>query len=134
MLRRCLPFLAIFFVFACVPPPQEPPAEDVEPFLSDIQAKVFTPSCAIRSCHGQGSEDGGLSLEEGKARSELVDVPAFRNPAKLRVIPGDPDNSFLVQKIEGTGEGLKMPPGARVISDSAKQAIRDWISNGAEDD
>ncbi|MFP6766172.1 MAG: c-type cytochrome domain-containing protein, partial [Planctomycetaceae bacterium] len=46
------------------------------------------------------------------------------------VVPGDPDNSLLIQAVSGTHKRLKMPPGkplaAREIS-----ALREWIQTGA---
>jgi hypothetical protein len=136
MSRTYLAVLLLAFGLGCEPPEGQ---EDVQPTLSDIQAKVFTPSCAISGCHNVESKKGNLILVEGQAFGQLVGIPARQAGAladnKLRVIEGDPDNSYLIQKIEGpdSGEGLKMPPGTRQISDSAKAALRQWVLDGALD-
>jgi hypothetical protein len=47
------------------------------------------------------------------------------------VIPGDPTNSLLVQKLQGTQQiGVLMPPAGK-LSDAEIQIIIDWILNGA---
>jgi hypothetical protein len=49
------------------------------------------------------------------------------------VIPGDPEESLLAQKIIGTQtEGAIMPP-AGLMSDPDIQAVLDWIEAGALD-
>ena len=63
---------------------------------------------------------------------ELVGVPSTANAAILRVAAGDPDNSYLIQKLEGTALPI-MPPAPRQPLQAVEiQAIRDWITNGAD--
>jgi hypothetical protein len=67
------------------------------------------------------------------AYSSLVNVPARRKPGAIRVIPGDPENSFLTQKLAG-GPGLvdeRMPDGGPYLTDSQIRIIRRWIEIGA---
>ena len=51
-----------------------------------------------------------------------------------RIEPNDPDNSYLVRKIEG-GPGIsggRMPAGgAPPLDPSVIQIVRDWVSAGA---
>jgi hypothetical protein len=64
----------------------------------------------------------------------LVDVPAISSPEKVRVKAGDPDNSFLVQKLEGhlsPSEGQRMPLLGGPIPQSAIDVLRTWIAQGA---
>jgi hypothetical protein len=59
-------------------------------------------------------------------------VPSTEVPAILRVVPGNPDDSYLVQKIEGTASvGAQMPLGGPELSDDEIAAIRQWITDGA---
>ncbi len=110
-----------------------------KPKLSSIQANIFTPSCALSSCHSASTAQGNLVLTEGKSRANLVNVAASNTAAaaagKLRVVPGDPDNSFLVQKLEGpgAGEGVLMPQGSSGLPQDQIDAIREWIAKGALD-
>jgi hypothetical protein len=49
------------------------------------------------------------------------------------VIPGDPENSLLAQKLLGTQEtGGIMPPGQQLPDDEI-QLIVDWIAAGANE-
>jgi hypothetical protein len=107
--------------------------------LAQIQDEIFTPRCAVVTCHDSTSQSGALVLEEGFSFDQLVGVepatPAARDAGFLRVDPGDPDNSFLVIKLElpeATLElGSPMPLiGARLTA-AEIQLIRDWIAQGA---
>ncbi|MBI2083060.1 MAG: hypothetical protein HYT76_05780 [Deltaproteobacteria bacterium] len=99
--------------------------------LSSIQTNIFTPTCATSGCHSDGSASAGLILTDGNSFSNLVNVTSTEDSSQLRVKPGEPDNSYLVKKIEGNA-GTRMPRGSSPLSSSETQAIRDWISNGAE--
>lgn len=104
------------------------------PTLTDVQAEVFTPSCAFSSCHGSVA-GGGLNLEEGNAWAELVDVGSEDAPGHTRVVPGDADSSYLMAKLQGDAdiEGDPMPPSGG-LTDAQIQSVRDWINAGALDD
>ncbi|MEW5855183.1 MAG: hypothetical protein AB2A00_40780 [Myxococcota bacterium] len=125
----------------------------VAPTLTDIQAKVFTPSCSLASCHGGNTPEADLDLTTGKSHQQLYNrVSVFQRdggPSLVLVIPGDPDNSFLVHKLEKTtgqlqsgncpegGQGSEcdlgrpMPYGNPPICDKQMAAIRQWIDDGA---
>ena len=110
------------------PPPPPPPA--IEPTLASIQDNVFTPICT--NCHAGAAAPNGLRLEEGLSHAMLVNVPSLEVPALLRVEPGNPDDSYLVQKIEGTAAvGGRMPLGGQPLSQDTIAAIRQWITDGA---
>lgn len=110
----------------------------IEPKLSDIRAKYFSLSCVFGGCHESSSQEGDLDLETSLAWEQLVNVPAAHEKAvgKIRVVPGDPDASFLIQKLDGTlerDEGDLMPQGIDEPIDPACRIrmIRQWISDGA---
>jgi hypothetical protein len=113
----------------------------VQPTLSDIQAKIFTPTCATSSCHsGDGvALSDNLDLSAGNSYANLVGVPAQYQGVTLdRVKAGDPMNSFLYIKVANpetlntTMYGLAMPNGGTPLSSQAVQAISDWITAGAQ--
>ena len=91
------------------------------PTLSQVQSTIFTPSCI--GCHGGGSPEAGLNLEDGQSYSNLVNVPATTTSG-IRVVPNQPNSSVLVTELED---------GHRNLAQTAIQMIRDWISAGAED-
>jgi len=102
--------------------------------LDEIQATIFTPSCATMSCHDAASKAENLNLADGASYSQLVSVPSTINASLLRVDPGHPENSFLVTKITGPppSEGSLMPLTGAPISSEQIQLIRNWILQGAQ--
>jgi hypothetical protein len=50
-----------------------------------------------------------------------------------RVEPGDPDNSYLIRKLEGAAGivGTRMPQGGPFLDQATVDMIRQWISDGA---
>lgn len=107
---------------------ETPPA----PTLSSIQEKVFTPICT--ECHAGASAPQGLRLEAGMSFGMLVNVASSEVPSVDRVEPGDPDNSYIIRKLDGTASvGERMPLGGPYLPDDTIAAIRQWITDGAMD-
>ena len=113
----------------------------VRPTLTDLSEKYFSFSCAFGGCHDERAA-GGLNLLRGGLHARLVGIAASNENAqargKLRVVPGDPDASFLVQKLEGTqarDEGKIQPDGAdQPIDPNCRiKMLRQWISDSAPD-
>jgi hypothetical protein len=53
-------------------------------------------------------------------------------PSQDLLTPGDPDNSYLVQKLEGTAAvGGRMPQGGPFLDQATIDLVRQWISDGA---
>lgn len=98
--------------------------------LDSIQDNVFTPICTF--CHIGAAAPQGLRLDEGNSFSHLVGISSSEVPGILRVAPGDPDLSYLVQKLEGTAAvGEQMPFGGPPLPQSTIDVIRQWIIDGA---
>ncbi len=117
------------------PPPPPPPTASFGPNFSEIQASVFTPTCATPGCHVGAGAPRGLVLDDANSFGLLVSVPSDEVPAILRVAPGDPDNSYLIQKLEGTATvGARMPLNAAPLEQVDIDTIRQWITDGAIDD
>lgn len=108
----------------------------LEPAFSSIQTNLFSTTCAVSGCHSGGNPPQGLNLEADQSYGLLVDSPSTEAPTIDRVEPGDPDNSYLIQKLEGTAAvGLRMPAnGPPYLTDDQIAVIRQWISDGATDD
>ena len=113
----------------------QPPAASggLQPTLDSIQANIFTPTCAKSSCHTGAGAPEGLRLDAGLSHMNLVNVPVPRDTALTRVIPGMPDASFLIEKLEGTQTiGAQMPDdGPPYLQAAQIQVIKEWILNGA---
>jgi hypothetical protein len=100
------------------------------PDFASIQANVFTPICT--QCHVGANAPQGLRLDAANSYGALVGVASSEQPGRLRVKPGDPANSYLIQKLEGSAAvGSRMPLGQPALPDSTIQMIREWIASGA---
>lgn len=103
----------------------------LEPTFASIQENVFTPICT--ACHVGAAAPQGLRLDEANSYGLLVDVPSAEVPATLRVKPGDPDASYLIQKLEGTAAvGGRMPLNGTPLPQADIDVIRQWITEGAQ--
>ncbi len=99
-------------------------------FASTIQEIFNRRSCTSSSCHGT-AQMAGLDLRTGASYSDLVSVRAQSEPI-LRVIPGNPDGSYLVMKLEGRQSvGDRMPQTGSPLDSIDMANIRNWISQGA---
>jgi methionine-rich copper-binding protein CopC len=99
--------------------------------FQSIQDHVFTPICS--KCHIGASAPEGLQLDAEHSYNLLVGVPSEEQPSLLRVKPSDPDDSYIVHKIEGLPgiDGGQMPLGETPLPPATIDAIRQWITNGA---
>ncbi|MBO6584552.1 MAG: T9SS type A sorting domain-containing protein [Gracilimonas sp.] len=92
-------------------------------YEDDIQP-IFNASCT--SCHGGQS---GVTLT---SYSATMNSEGSQYDKKI-VIPGEPDNSPLVDKIEPNPQfGARMPQGGS-LSDQQISLIRQWIAEGANE-
>jgi hypothetical protein len=106
-----------------------------EPTIESIQDHVFTPICA--ECHaGAGAPQGLVLTDAQTSYDNLVGVLSSEVPAYYRVLPGDPDASYLIHKLEGTqAVGNRMPNGCPAtqpcLDAETIGIIREWIGAGA---
>lgn len=99
------------------------------PTLEALQANLFNPFCV--TCHAGAAAPLGLRLDAGNTFNNLVGVQS-RQTGLLRVEPGNPDDSYLVRKLEGTAsEGGQMPLGGPPLPQSTIDFARQWITDGA---
>jgi hypothetical protein len=138
-MKRTLP-LAIFALIqigasGSATPPQASFRRDVAP--------VLTTSCSTRSCHGGmrppllGAHDDPRTLRES-----LIGVASEERPEHRYVRIGHPEESFLMEKIDGHMSastcvdhdcGDQMPLDNPPLSSESREAIRAWIEQGAAD-
>ena len=115
------------------PPPPNPPPFGAN--FSEIQANVFTTTCATAGCHQGAGAPQGLRLDDANSYGLLVNVASSEVNTIMRVVPNDPDNSYLIQKLEGSASvGAQMPLGSAALSQATIDVIRQWITDGAIDD
>ena len=107
-----------------------PPAWGGEADFQRIQATIFTPLCV--GCHSGLFAPHRLRLDARNSYRSLVGMQSAEVPAVQRVKSGDPDASYLVQKIEGhASEGVRMPATGPALSRQDIELIRKWIAGGA---
>ena len=100
------------------------------PTLASIQANVFNPSCIV--CHGGANAPQGLRLDVANSFTNLVGVASRQDSSFLRVMPGNPDLSYVIQKLEGTASvGEQMPLGGPPVPQATINFVRQWITDGA---
>jgi hypothetical protein len=100
--------------------------------FQSIQDNVFTPICTV--CHSGADAPEGLQLDAAHSYALLVGVPSTEVPGTLRVKPGDPTDSYLIQKLQGSSGivGAQMPYGGPYLPQSTIDIIEQWISAGAQ--
>jgi hypothetical protein len=117
------------------------PTPDLVPTFTSVQTQIFetTDSAGRRACTGCHTDvgrnpSGGLNLAHNVAYDQIVNVPSRNKPGAIRVIPGDPENSYIVHKVEGRPGivGLRMPfSGAPFLTDGQVLILKRWIALGA---
>src|SRR5207245_196619 len=123
--------LFLRFLLACIflpgaaragaadPKPRPVTAQEAEFFESRVRP-VLAENCF--SCHGPAKQKSGLRLDSLEALLKGGDIGPV-------VLPGDPDNSRLIQAIRYGGE-LKMPPKGK-LPPQAVDALTTWVRMGA---
>ena len=117
------------------------PTPSLEPTFASIQHDIFESTdsagrVACTNCHTAVGRNpaGGLNLTHDVAYSQIVNVVSPRKAGAMRIAPGDPSNSYLIQKIEGASGivGVRMPQnGPPYLTDGQISIIRRWVEIGA---
>ncbi|HVW25688.1 MAG TPA: PQQ-binding-like beta-propeller repeat protein [Polyangiaceae bacterium] len=118
------------------------------PTFANVYAAVIAKSCIDSQCHG-ASMQGNLNMQGGiTAYTDLVNVPAggtcpgpdgstedscaCGKSGKIRVVPGHPEQSLLIEKLSGNPScGDRMPPNAEPLSQDLQDLVKNWILAGA---
>ena len=116
------------------------PTPNLEPTFASIQSEMFEKTdsagrSACTTCHtstGRILRGSLISITPSPTPSSSTRRPA-RRLGRIRVIPGDPANSYLINKLEGLGiSGNRMPNnGPPYLTDGQIVVIKRWIEIGA---
>jgi len=115
-----------------------------------VYESVFVESGCVGggACHQSAMAPSKLALgDQAMAYKDLINVAAMGmnlpggttapncgGTGVMRVKPGDPDNSLLVQKLEEKQKcGSAMPPGGGLEPEKVT-LVRDWVKAGAKMD
>jgi hypothetical protein len=121
------------------------PSPNLQPTFASVQRDILEAAdaagrAACTNCHtdvGGRTPSGGLNLRHDLAYTSLVNVASRNKADAVRVIPGDPENSYIVQKLEGRSGivGERMPrTGGPYLTEGQMTIIKRWIATGANND
>lgn len=116
--------VATLFVTAAIVA-AEPQHQDAVQFNRDIRP-ILSTSCL--NCHGP--DEGG---READLRLDLRDAATGELGGTIAIVPGAPDESPLIERVDTDDEDLRMPPAESGSSLSAEERglLRRWIKQGA---
>jgi hypothetical protein len=120
------------------------PSPNLQPTFASIQREILETTdasgrAACTNCHTDVGRNpsGGLNLRHEVAYAALVGVESRNKAGAVRVIAGDADNSYIVQKLEGRSGivGERMPrTGGPYLTEGQMTIIKRWIETGAKND
>lgn len=116
--EACALFLTAYLLASCAYSEEKPQVvtATLTGTFSSLKSMIFMPKCA--SCHPNNS-------------FSLFDVSDYTQVSG-RVVSGNAGTSYLYRRVTDSAYGTVMPQGAPQLSGTEKQAIADWINNGAQ--
>jgi len=120
------------------------PSPNLEPTFSSIQHEIFeardaSGRAACTECHTDAGRtpSGGLNLRHDVAYTSLVNMASRGKTGATRVVPSNPADSYLLDKVEGAPGmvGERMPrTGGPYLTPGQILIMRRWIELGAKND
>lgn len=121
------------------------PSPNLQPTFSSIQHEILETTdtsgrAACTNCHtdaGGRNPSGGFNLRHDLAYAALVGMAVREKAGAVRVIPGDPENSYVIAKLEGRPgiSGERMPrTGGPYLTAGQITILKRWIELGAKND
>jgi hypothetical protein len=111
---------------ASTPPP-------AAPTLTQLKSSAFT---VCGGCHTGGgtSLPASMDLTPANIYASIVNVTSVEQSGLKRIKPGDPDNSYVVLKLEGAAgiSGVRMPFGGPYLDQATIDQVRAWVTAGAQ--
>ena len=117
-----------------------PSSPNLQPTFASIRNEIFSTTdllgrTACITCHtDQGRTPAGNLNLRADPYAALVNVASRQKTQLMLVKPGDPDNSYLIHKLEGGPDivQLRMPRnGPPFLTPEQVLVIRRWIEIGA---
>lgn len=116
------------------------PSPALAPTFSSIRAEIFEKTdlagrSSCLTCHtDQGRNPTGQLNLRADPYGALVNIASRQKAGATLVVPGDPDASYLIHKLEGRSDivQLRMPRnGPPYLTEGQILVIRRWIAIGA---
>jgi mono/diheme cytochrome c family protein len=118
--------VALILGIGALPPAARAAGPSVE-FNRDIRP-ILSENCFV--CHGPDA-----SHRKGKLRLDIAEAAmAPRKESGPAVVPGKPEESALIKRINEADDDERMPPreSRKALTDAQKQTLRRWIEQGAK--
>jgi hypothetical protein len=113
--------LALLFSFAAIGAIAAEP-ESVD-FARDVRP-ILEQSCF--KCHGPDKQQGGLRFDRRDQAFKAADS------GETAIVPGKPQQSELIRRIESADAELRMPAEAKPLGSDQIKTLRAWIAQGAK--
>jgi hypothetical protein len=99
------------------------------PLVVEVRGTLDQVCGSADGCHGSGAGNFGIHI--GTEFADMIDVTSSENPPMKRVLPGDPEHSYVYLKLACGGGivGACMPQGNP--SEATAKLFFDWIEAGA---
>jgi hypothetical protein len=103
------------------------------PSFSGDLLPIFENGCAGSDCHTEMDRIAPLGLDPADAYANLVGAASEDCGGKDLVVPGSPDQSYLVDKLMGGSlcAGERMPLSEDALPSAGIRQVVDWICAGA---
>ena len=128
----CALFALIAAMVACSRPAQPAASPSTSTGYFPPVQDLWAQHCALPACHGD-RQASGLDLRPENSWASTVNVASVQMPDRKRVVPGEPQNSYLLSKVKGEQgtKGGQMPLGRTPLATDQERLIEDWIAAGA---
>jgi mono/diheme cytochrome c family protein len=124
--RRCL--VAAGFILAAAPSIAVQVSDKPKPIDFQRQVRpILADNCF--QCHGPDARS-----RQAKLRLDVQDGAFAERPGGRAIVPGDPENSLVYQRISHQSEARRMPPARltkKTLSAEQIEVLRRWIEEGA---
>jgi hypothetical protein len=116
------------------------PSPNLVPTFDSINQEILQTTdgagrTACVNCHTGRIPNLTLNFTAGNdIYAQMVNVASRQRPDLMMIAPGDPENSYLIHKLEGRSGivGLRMPRnGPPFLTDGQVRVIKRWIEIGA---
>jgi hypothetical protein len=113
------------------------------PMLLQRVAAIIAPNCAVSGCHDAITKEHGMDLSTAEGiYAGFVNQRGLdhcRNTTLPRVVPGNPNGSYVMTKITATMKACELwdpmpPPPKQLLTAEQIESIRSWILAGARRD
>ena len=130
MFRLCAPLLASVLVVGCLPPWlaawQDETGPEAISYSRDVRPLLMT---RCFGCHQGARSEGGYLM------TDPATLMAGGDSGLAAIVPGNVDESYLVEMITPDGQGqAQMPPDQPPLTAGEIGKVRQWIAEGAHND